>query len=168
MVLHTQLYYAPYTATWTLFFFSVHHASHTFLRNVLLWVVMQWVVVRSYHYLLCYNPEEFNSQLLLSRSLKSFTLPCCILYILCCWNIDWQVCLCQTWRILFIWLAATLPWCACQSWMICGNDSFCDTCMNYKAFIFFPVPDADHTLNVHIFSRWQNISFYQTSVASFL
>ena len=109
-----------------------------FLRNVPFWVVMQWVVVRSYHYFLCYNPEEFNSQLLLSRSLKSFTLPCCILYILGCRNTDWQVCLCQTWRILFMWLAAALPWCTCQSWMICGNDSFCDTCMNYKAFIFSP------------------------------
>jgi len=94
--------HTPHTATWALFLFSVHHALHTTLRTVLSWVVMQRVVVRNYHYFLCYNPEELSSQLLLSRSLKSFTLPCFILYISCCQNIDWQVCLCQTWRILFI------------------------------------------------------------------
>jgi len=89
MVLDTQLYYTLHTATWALFLFSVHHALHTPLRTVLSWVVMQRVVVRNYHYFLCYNPEELNSQLLLSRSLKSFILSCCILYISCCQNIDW-------------------------------------------------------------------------------
>jgi len=100
----------------TLFLFFMHYAWHTPLRTAFFWVVMQWVVVRNYHYLLCYNPEERSSQqkpeivyapllysvyfVLLEHSLASLSLP----------------------DILFIWLTATLPWCTYQSWMIWGND----------------------------------------------
>jgi hypothetical protein len=106
MVLHIQLYYAPHTATWTFFLFFMHHALHTPLRTAFFWVVMQRVVVRNYHYLLCYNLEECISQLLLSRNLKSFMLFCYILYILCYWNSLASLFLPD---ILFIWLTATLP-----------------------------------------------------------
>jgi hypothetical protein len=166
MVLHTQLYYAPHTATWTLFLFFMHYALHTPLRTAFFWVVMRRVVVRNYHYLLCYNPEERSSQLLLSRSLKSFMLLCYILYILCYWNIVWQAYLCQT--SSSFGLLPHFPGVPINpGWFVAMIYSVIPVWTTKHSF-FLPVPDADHTLNMHIFTRWQNIFFFQTSVPSLL
>jgi hypothetical protein len=119
MVLHTQLYYAPHTASWTLFLFFMHYALHTPLRTAFFWVVMQRVVVRNYHYLLCYNPEE---QFSATSQQKPEIIYASLLYSVYFVLLEHSLASLSLPDILFIWLTATLPWCTYQFWMICGND----------------------------------------------